>query len=68
MPLKELFLITSVAVILEVVRRRAFAEGVAEGAKNAEKDTQLAVLRGMATVRLAEARQPDIIAEMHKIR
>lgn len=68
MPLRELLLVTAVAVIVEVVRRRAYSDGVAQGETNAEKDTQLAVLRGMATVRLNQARQPDIIAEMHKIR
>lgn len=68
MPLRELFLVTAVAVIIQVVRRKALQEGIEQGEKNAARDTQLAVLRGMATVRMNQARQPDIIAAMHKIR
>lgn len=67
MPLRELMLVTAVAVIVNIVRRKALREGIEQGEKNAAKDTQLAVLRGMATVRMNEARQPDIIAEMHRI-
>jgi hypothetical protein len=66
MPLKELFLITAASVIAQIIARRAWHEGVAYGRKDAEKDVQLAVLRGMATVRLNDARSTDIITEIHK--
>ncbi|GAA4933817.1 hypothetical protein HD597_010043 [Nonomuraea thailandensis] len=68
MPLKELILITAAAGIAHAIARYSWRKGVAQGEVNAKKDTQLALLRGMAIVRLQDARHPegrDIIAEMN---
>lgn len=68
MPLRELFLVTAVAVIVNIVRRQALQEGIKQGEKNAEQHVQLAFYRGAAKVRLDQARNVDILTEMHKLR
>ncbi|MEV4020212.1 hypothetical protein AB0J35_58020 [Nonomuraea angiospora] len=64
--IRELVLVVAAMITVHVISRLVWRRGVEHGSKQAKKDTQLAVLRGMATIRLQDARSDDIITEMRE--
>lgn len=68
--MNQILLITAAAVAAHLISRWSWKGGVAEGKEHAdalsEMDRRLAVVSGMAQVRLNDARGLDIIEELRK--
>lgn len=66
--MNQLVLIIAAAITAHLIARWSWKKGVTHGKKItetlSEKDRQLALVTGMAQVRLNDARQLDIITEL----